>query len=229
MRRSYFVVLVPLAILAFGAGTLLASGGGKVVDNPDIGRTQSEIEAAQAENSKIFWARLPGWIEEHAKGLDHPENLPRSVILASVPAPHQSLTDAVGAAPVIIEGTVESLSFRGGGDTVGTITVTNPLKGTKASQIEVVWPGGIRPDPGWDDVSLAYLEEAPIVFPGSKLVLFLEPSSSDPDKFSVQLSTGTYYVVDDGVVALEANPFAPASLKLKLDQIRVAATAAEPS
>ncbi len=223
MHRLQILAFAVLLVLAFGVGTIYASGGGKVIENPDIGRTRAETEAAQLENSKEFWARLPIWTAEHAKTVVDPEKLPRFAMIASIADPLPTLNESIKAATLIVDGTVESLQFQGSGGTVGTVRVNRTVKGPETNTLEVLWPGGLRPNPGWDDVSIAYLEEAPIVFPGGRVVLFLEPSATNKGQYEVQVSTGTYFVENELLRPLEANPFATSLGQMSVDGLSNAA------
>lgn len=89
-----------------------------------------------------------------------------------------------------------------------TLKIDRVLKGSTGSTLEIAMGGGPAPAGNWDEVHLVFDENAPLLLPGDRAVLFLEYEDSI-QSYLVQSFSGEYLVDSAGnVQALEINPFA---------------------
>lgn len=103
-----------------------------------------------------------------------------------------------------------------------TLKIERILKGSTSPTLEIPMGGGPEPAGTWEEVILGYEENAPLLLPGDRAVLFLEYDQRTKS-YGVQSFSGEYLVDAAGKVqALEMNPFAAEVNGKTVDQFAAA-------
>ena len=91
--------------------------------------------------------------------------------------------------------------------TIVTIRLDSVAKGnlSPGQTMEVQMARGPSPYPNYKDGFLAYAEEAPVLLPGDRAILFLDRDVAG--EYAPHAFTGVYNIVNGQVEALEGNPF----------------------
>lgn len=117
-----------------------------------------------------------------------------------------SLSEAKANATLVVGGTVLALRPQTTGfATKVTITVTATFKGQAGNTIVVHQGSHLEPRDNWKNIVIVDASNAPPLRPGEAVFLFLK---SGPERLYQMSFTGTYYVRDGRIQALEMNPFA---------------------
>jgi hypothetical protein len=126
---------------------------------------------------------------------------------ASCPGPDgSSLSEAKANASLVISGTVKALSPQATAfGTKVTIAVTTTFKGQAANTIVVHQMSHLEPIDNWRNIIVVDAANAPLLLPGESVFLFLKSGGNGLYQMSF---TGTYYVRNGRMQALDWNPFA---------------------
>jgi hypothetical protein len=133
--------------------------------------------------------------------------LPHSGMMAMYSPPDgKSLSQGKANAILVVSGTVQSIVPES--TPFGTnvkVAVTQVFKGQAGNTITVNQGSHLEAQDNWRNIIIVDAANAPLLLPGESVFLFLK---SGPEGFYQESFTGTYYVRDGQVQALELNPFA---------------------
>jgi hypothetical protein len=119
------------------------------------------------------------------------------------------LQAAYAAAVVIVKGSVVGLQpEREPIGTKVTIRVSEVIKGSAASTVDIIQGSGLEADPSWGEPHLGEDEGDPLLMPGQSVILLLQNSGRPDGLLVAEYATGIYYLTSDGMQPLDANPFA---------------------
>lgn len=123
--------------------------------------------------------------------------------------------------------TAQDRRFRDNSDMTLTLRVVGRgLKGGGAQTLTVVQSGGLWPDPDFKGASLSIDEASPLLLPGERAILLLDPERRRPGAFRPQSVSGIYKVVDRRVRSVRGNPFGKAVEGLRQGELAMALRAA---
>jgi hypothetical protein len=209
MKVSRYRLVAIVTVLCLGTFTAgVAAGNLKVWADPDEGRTPDEVRDAQQANSDAFWNRYTEWVrDQNATGRD-PKTYPVLESLATAAQPPLTLDDSVAAADLVVVGEVGTLEFRETADAIVSIRVDETLKGDAVQSVNVVTPSHLMPQDGesWDP-AVVEVPAFPTLYPGDRVVLFLQRTLSDPDTFTPQPWTGIYRNDEGNLIPAPDGPF----------------------
>jgi hypothetical protein len=207
-----FVVLVATVTLVSVASA--ANGTEKrPIHNPDAGLSDAQRVARHTANTAAWEAKYRGWLDAFVKRGADPRSLHRENISAMFESPATDLPSAISQADLIVVGRAVKIRFVPGPRAYVRFVVERTLKGSAPGAVDVMQLGGPEPLPDINHGLLAIAENAPLLLPGDRAVLFLRrpplppyaPSPAGP--FYVESFTGTYLVNNGWMTALEGNPF----------------------
>jgi hypothetical protein len=171
--------------------------------DPDAGLTDAERTAKYEQLEAEHRARFTAWLEclDFSK-LDL-ELLPRGGATVGYLPGEPTLAAAVDRADAIVLANVAACTITPSGGVEITLDVQETLKGDPASTL-VLTQGTIQPTEDWSGAVLVEYENAPMLFPGDRAVLFLQ---KDETGYYVQSISGWYQVVDGKSEASPLNPW----------------------
>ena len=203
-NRARVATLVVAALL--GTAAVATASTPDVPETVDIEHmTDAEELVASTAGRNEFHARYRAWLDEFIASGSDPRDLPQSPIMAYYMPPLTDLPSAIGEATSVVVGTASSVSFHHGGGATVTFVVDRTLKGELGDSVTIEQGGGPMPNPDWESGTLAYAENAPLLLPGDRAILLLEPA--DGGAWWVQSFTGIYRIEGPVVRALDGNPF----------------------
>jgi hypothetical protein len=220
------MALIVAAAIALGIRQFTASSEPK---NPCADLADAECQELQSKLRAEFDRKFVVWVEEFNKENIDLRALPRAYSLAFYLPPLPGLPVSLGQADVVVVGTAEAVYFTPT-DAHVTVAVEQSLKGVTAGTITVLQSAGPTPFPSWDEPTLGYSENEPLLLPGDRALLFLEYDAS-AEAYRVQSFTGHYLINPDGKLsALEGNPFGASVNGQTVDQFAatMAALLAQP-
>jgi hypothetical protein len=208
---AFLLVAGTVAIISAAA---TASGVQKgPVLNPDAGLSDAQRLARHAANSAAWDTTYRAWLDSFVKRGADPRSLPRANMLTIAEGPAPDLPSAVRQADLIVVGRALAIRFEPGPRAYVRFAVDRTLKGSASGIVDVMQLGGPEPLPDVNHAILAVADNAPLLLPGDRAVLFLRrpllppyaPSTAGP--YYVESFTGTYLLNNGWVRALDGNPF----------------------
>jgi hypothetical protein len=117
-----------------------------------------------------------------------------------------SLSKTKASATLIVSGTALSLNRgRNGPWLDATLSVTRVFKGQANKTIVINQAARLWPQDNWQTIAISAERSTPVLLPGDSVFLFLEASSRG---LYAQPFTGTYFVRDGRIQAMELSRFA---------------------
>jgi len=150
------------------------------------------------------------WLADQSRTGRDPATYSIVELAPGSPPPSMSVLEGVVRADLIVEGTVERLTFGPSGRSIALINVLSGVKGMVPMVVAVASPSTLRPAGEAGAPVIVERPDQPILLPGRHVVLLLE----HPD-FGGQIPTyevlpwvGTYLIVDGVVTTAPGNPWA---------------------
>jgi hypothetical protein len=158
--------------------------------SPDATLPPDQRAAKYAAQRADFDKKYQAWLQSDFVKSQDLRSLPQYPLNASYESGYGSLEEAADHAGMAVLGQVVSVDT--GMGTHATFRVERTAKGTPSSTISFMQSGGIRPVPDFDHPSMAVSEAAPMLFPGDRAVLLLEPVG-DTGQWRIQNFSGEYH------------------------------------
>lgn len=220
---ALIVALVALSAVGFAAavtGQNTATPIPKTIPpDPDQNLTTSQRATAYTQGFRDHMARRTQFIQNFQASGQDPAKLPRITKAASYVPPQSSLAEALKNADLVIDGTVTKVTFSPTSVTVATVQVNGLQKASPAAvqrlgvaqptQVQVALGYTVEPDLSYASARLVVPENEPVLLPGDRAKLFLQPAQSNSNGFYIQSWTGGYAINGSGnIVPVPGNPFA---------------------
>jgi hypothetical protein len=176
--------------------------------NPEAGLSDAQRYAMHSALRAKGEAKARAWRQAFIASHRDPRGLRQVHMLAMFEPGPSTLQGAVADADLIVIARVESVRFDDQSGAFVMLGVERTLKGSAGHQIEVTEIGG--PEIAQDGVSgvLKVAENAPLLLPGDRAMLFLKQGSIfGTAGYRVQSFTGTYMLNNGRVRALAGNQF----------------------
>ena len=202
LRTAAIRSALGLAVVAFVVASVFA------IDRNVLTGQSTSVPSSRGLDA--FEARYAQWLDGLDLAAINWATLPRdSLIGGSRLPPPQSLQAAYAAAVVIVKGSVVGLQpEREPIGTKVTIRVSEVIKGSAASTVDIIQGSGLEADPSWGEPHLGEDEGDPLLMPGQSVILLLQNSGRPDGLLVAEYATGIYYLTSDGMQPLDANPFA---------------------
>ena len=186
---------------------LSAATGTKIFTNPDVGLTDAQREQNYSDARDAFNARYQAWLASLDFATINYSGLDRAPLNAYYDAPAEpSLSAAKAKADLIVLGNVRSIRPTAFDGTYVTLDVDSSIKGAAASTVVIHQGGGLRPTPDWKGMYIAYAEDAPLLIPQDRAMVFLYRAQSGA--LEIQSFTGLYRSKAGRLSSVPGNPFA---------------------
>lgn len=174
--------------------------------NSDDGFTIEQRDSAYRAGWASFEAKYKAWLTSPCATSQDVRQLPRYWLLADYLPGAENLSAAVRDAELIVVGTATNISFEPYRAII-TFEVESVQKGSAAAEVSIVEGGGLHPTQDWGGASLSEGENAPVLLPGDRALLFLA-SHDDTGRYNIQSFSGFYRSIGKKIVPLPGNRFA---------------------
>ncbi len=182
MRRRVWLAgtgaILAAGILAFGVLRWAGAHDPHPSPTADIcdSLTDQECDAAIQGASDAFFSKLAQWRTQFSSPPYNLRPLPRYPGNSLYDPPQPTLSAALDHADLVVLATASAVRFDS--DAVlgarVTLKIERTLKGSTSPTLEIPMGGGPEPAGTWEEVILGYEENAPLLLPGDRAVLFLE-------------------------------------------------------
>lgn len=217
LRIARIAAALPLIALLLGCGAapspVTQEGQGAAAPCPpqpmnEAGLTSEQRTALYDRARAEGWRCYGVWVASLSPATIPYETLGHTGMQVLYGPPEgKSLSEAKAKADVIVSGTIVSLSpLSTTFGTAVTVAVSQVLKGQAGKTIALTQASHLEPTDNWKSILIVDAYNAPLLLPGESVFLFLKSLSQGG--FAQLIVTGTYYVRNGRIQALELNPFA---------------------
>jgi len=202
-------VVIGLSVTVASAVTAPTKDGKpSTAPDPYKGMTNAERQASDKAAFNDFEARYKAWLSQQSFTPQQLAALPKrpmnSLRVSKIPT---SLDGATKAATRVASGVVTGIAFEPY-KAIVTLKVEDAIKGGNVGDsVTIVQSGGLWPEPDFKTASLSIDEASPLLLPGDRAFVLLEPEPDRPGAYRTESVSGLYRVVDGRVEGVPGNPF----------------------